>query len=138
MAGLVRFSVSLEKELSGKFDALIRKRKWQNRSEAFRKLIKQELIEEEWLKNEEVAGAIVLVYDHHRRDLLHKLTHLQHDFSKLILSTQHIHLDHHNCLEVIVVKGRPTDAQRLRDALKAIKGIKCGSLAAASTGERIP
>jgi len=138
MPNIRRFSVSLEKDLSGQFDLLIKQKKCNSRSEAFRKLIKQELIQEEWLKGRETAGAIVLVYDHHKRELLNKIMHIQHDYSGVILSTQHVHLDHHNCLEVIIIKGKPREVQGLRDKLKIIRGIKCSSLAMASTGKEIP
>ena len=138
MQGIARFGVSLDKDLSVRFDNLIRKRKWKNRSEAFRKLIKKELVQDEWLKDQQTAGAIVFVYDHHKRELLNKIMHLQHDYSKLILSTQHIHLDHYNCLEVVVIKGRPSQVNELQSRLNTLKGMKCISLAMASTGKEIP
>jgi CopG family nickel-responsive transcriptional regulator len=93
MAELFRFGVSLDKALLDKFDRYIRERNYSNRSEAFRDLIRQELIKKEWNEGDDVAGAITLIYDHHRRDLLNKITDLQHDFQKVIISTQHIHLD---------------------------------------------
>lgn len=134
---LSRFGVSLERGLLVKFDRLIRRRNYTNRSEAFRDLIRQELIKEEWQQDREVAGAITLVYDHHQRELLNKLTAIQHDFQKSIISTQHIHLDHNNCLEVIIIKGYPKEAQKLADTLKSVRGVKHGSLSMSSTGEQI-
>jgi CopG family nickel-responsive transcriptional regulator len=137
MAKLVRFGVSLDKDLLDKFDRLIKGRSYTNRSEAFRDLIRQELVKEQWEEGKEIAGAIVLIYDHHKRELSHKLTHIQHDFQKMIISTQHIHLDHNNCLEIIAVKGDSKRAQKLEDILRAVKGVKHVSLGMSTTGEEI-
>jgi CopG family nickel-responsive transcriptional regulator len=137
MSRIFRFGVSLEKELLDKFDRLIYKRDYTNRSKAFRDLIRQELIKQEWQENKEIAGAITLIYDHHKRELLNKLTSIQHDFQKLIISTQHIHLDHNNCLEIIVVKGNPKKAQKLANTLKSVKGIKHGTLSMSTIGKQI-
>ncbi len=137
MAGLFRFGVSLDKTLLDKFDHYIRERNYSNRSEAFRDLIRQELIKKEWNEGDDVAGAITLIYDHHRRDLLNKVTDLQHDFQKVIISTQHIHLDHDNCLEIVAVRGRPQEVTKLADMLKSIKGVKHGTLSMSSTGKDI-
>jgi len=137
MSKLFRFGVSLDKELLDKFDCLIRIKNYPNRSEAFRDLIRQELIKREWQEGKEVAGAITLIYDHHKRELLNKLTGIQHDFQKLIISAQHIHLDHNNCLEIIVVKGSPKQAQKLADTLKSVKGVKYGTLSMSTTGKGI-
>lgn len=137
MSELARFGVSLEKELLDKFDRLIKGRNYTNRSEAIRDLIRQELVREEWQAGKEVAGAITLVYDHHQRELVSKLTDVQHDFGKLIISTQHIHLDHHNCLEIVAVRGTPKEVQKLSDILKSIKGVKHETLSMSSTGKEI-
>jgi CopG family nickel-responsive transcriptional regulator len=137
MSVIFRFGVSLEKELLDKFDRLIRERKYTNRSEAFRDLIRQELVKKQWREDKEIAGAITLIYNHHKRELVNKLTEIQHNFQKVIISTQHIHLDHHNCLEIIAVKGSPKDAERLADTLKSIKGVKHGTLSMSSTGKGI-
>lgn len=137
MSGLFRFGVSLEKALLDKFDQLIRERNYTNRSEAFRDLIRQELVKKQWQKGKEIAGAITLIYDHHKRELVNKLTDIQHDYQKIIISTQHIHLDHNNCLEIIAVKGTPKEAQKLTDILKSVKGVKHGTLSMSSTGKGI-
>lgn len=137
MAGLSRFGVSLEKKLLDEFDTLIRRRSYSNRSEAFRDMIRQELVKEEWSEGGEVVGAITLVYDHHRRELVNKLTGIQHDFQGSIISTQHIHLDHDNCLELIAVKGRPVDIGKLSDTLRSVKGVKHGTLSMSSTGKKL-
>jgi CopG family nickel-responsive transcriptional regulator len=135
MSDLFRFGVSLDKALLDKFDRYIRERNYSNRSEAFRDLIRQELIKKEWLEGDDIAGAITLIYDHHRRDLLGKITDLQHEYQKVIISTQHIHLDHDNCLEIVAVRGQPREVTRLADMMKSIKGVKHCTLSMSSTGE---
>ncbi|MFH1507184.1 MAG: nickel-responsive transcriptional regulator NikR [Candidatus Omnitrophota bacterium] len=137
MSGLVRFGVSLDKELLIKFDSHLKKKNYSNRSEAFRDLIRQELITKEWLGGREVAGAITLIFNHHKRELVNKLTEIQHDFQGIIISTQHIHLDHNNCLEIIAINGSPKQAQRLADILKSVKGVKHGTLSMSTTGSSI-
>jgi CopG family nickel-responsive transcriptional regulator len=137
MSDLFRFGVSLDKALLDKYDRYIRQRNYSNRSEAFRDLIRQELIKKEWQEGDDVAGAITLIYDHHRKDLLNKITDLQHDFQKIIISTQHIHLDHDNCLEIVAVRGQSREVTKLADMLKSIKGVKHCTLSMSSTGEHI-
>ncbi|HZK12577.1 MAG TPA: nickel-responsive transcriptional regulator NikR [Atribacterota bacterium] len=137
MSGIVRFGVSLEKELLEKFDRLIKEKKYPNRSEAIRDLIRENLVKKEWIEGKEVAGAITLVFDHHKRELVNTLTDIQHDFYQLIISSQHIHLDHNNCLEIIVVRGKPTEARELADKLRAVKGVKYGALSIATTGKEL-
>jgi CopG family nickel-responsive transcriptional regulator len=137
MSDLFRFGVSLDKTLLDKFDRYIRERNYSNRSEAFRDLIRQELIKKEWQEGDDIAGAITLIYDHHRKDLLNKITDLQHDFQKIIISTQHIHLDHDNCLEIVAMRGHPREVTKLADMLKSIKGVKHCTLSMSSTGEHI-
>jgi len=137
MSGLVRFGVSLDSELLRKFDQLIREKNYSNRSEAFRDLIRQELVAKEWEAGGEVAGAITLIYDHHHRELLNKITDLQHDSQHVIISTQHVHLDHRNCLEIVAVRGKPEDVKRLAEMLRSIKGIKHCTLSMSSTGKDI-
>ena len=137
MSNLFRFGISLEKTLIEKFDRYIREKNYSNRSEAFRDLIRQELVKKEWVEGKEVAGAITLIYGHHRKELLNKITDLQHGFQKQIISTQHVHLDHDNCLEIIAVRGKPGDVQRLANTLRSIKGVKHGTLSMSSTGSGI-
>lgn len=134
MSNLTRFGVSIEKNLVSGFDALIQKRKCGNRSEAIRDLIRRELVEQEWADDKVVAGAITLIYDHHKRDLLNRLTAVQHDFQKLIIATQHIHLDHSNCLEMIAARGKAAEIKALADLLRSTKGVKHLALNAATTG----
>lgn len=137
MPKLVRFGVSLDDELLKKFDRYIKEKNYSNRSEAFRDLIRQELVKKEWDSDTEIAGAITLIYDHHHRELLNRITDLQHDHQKVIISTQHVHLDHANCLEIIAVRGRAEEVRKLAEMLKAFKGIKHGTLSMSSTGKHI-
>lgn len=137
MSGLTRFGVSLDQELLGKFDNLIKLRRYTNRSEAIRDLIRETLVKEEWKRGGDVAGAIVLVYDHHKRELVNTLMDIQHDYGDIIISTQHVHLDHNNCLEVIVVRGRTKKVQDLFKRLRACKGVKHGELNMATTGKGV-
>jgi CopG family transcriptional regulator, nickel-responsive regulator len=128
MPGLVRFSVSIEKPLSDRFDRHIRGKKYSNRSEAVRDMIRAELLREEWRAGGNVAGAVTMVYDHHKRDLVGRLTNLQHDYLDVIVSTQHIHIDHHHCLEIIAVRGAAAKIKDLADRLRASKGVLHGTL----------
>jgi CopG family nickel-responsive transcriptional regulator len=137
MSKVFRFGVSLDKDLLAKFDRLIESKNYSNRSEALRDLIRQELVEREWQKGDAVAGAVTIIYDHHKRDILNKITDMQHDFQKIIISTQHIHLDHKNCLEIIAVKGKPQEVKKLADTLRSIKGVKHGTLSMSTTGREI-
>jgi CopG family nickel-responsive transcriptional regulator len=125
----------LEKALLANFDNLIKRRKYTNRSEAIRDLIRQELLKKELEEDREVAGAITFMYDHHQRDLLNKIIDVQHDHQDIIQSSQHIHLDHHNCLEIVAVKGNYGKVSKLADTLKALKGVKHGSLSMSGTGK---
>jgi len=137
MSELYRFGVSLEKDLIKRFDELIEHKNYKNRSEALRDLIREDLVKESWEHDKEVAGAITLIYDHHKRELLNTITCIQHDFQTLIMATQHIHLDHNNCLEILAIKGNARDTQNLVHKLKSIKGIKHCTLSMASTGKDI-
>jgi len=99
--------------------------------------VRKALIDEEWQAGEEVVGVITLVYDHHQRQLQDKLTAIQHDHHDRIISSTHVHMDHHNCLEVIIVKGEAREIREMADQLKAAKGVKSGELTAASTGRKL-
>ena len=134
MSDIIRFGISLEKALLANFDNLIKRRKYTNRSEAIRDLIRQELLKKELEEDREIAGAITFIYDHHQRDLLNKIIDVQHDHQDIIQSSQHIHLDHHNCLEIVAVKGKPRMVSSLADTLKALKGVRHGSLSVSGTG----
>ncbi len=135
---LSRIGVAIDSGLLRKFDALIAKRGYTNRSEAFRDMIRDELVEEAWESPESrVIGTVTLVYDHHVRLLNEKLTSLQHDFHHHILSTMHVHLDHDNCLEVLVVKGKASAVRKIADALLSTKGVKHGRLTITSSGAEL-
>lgn len=138
MSGLVRFGVSIEEDLLAKFDGQIEQKGYTNRSEAIRDLIRERIVEEEWQTDEETVGTITIVYDHHTRDLTGQLTHLQHSFEGEIKSVLHIHLDHHNCLEVLVVQGRGRVLKSFADKLESVRGVKYGALSMATTGKAIP
>lgn len=123
-----RFGVSLEDSLLKELDAISRKRKLSNRSQAIRFLIRNNLVEDACEDDKEVSGAVVLIFDHHRRDLTNKSLNIQHDFTDIILAAQHIHLDHHNCLEIIALKGKASRLKKLSNKLIALKGVKHGKL----------
>jgi CopG family nickel-responsive transcriptional regulator len=129
MGELSRIGVAIDSDLLDRFDEHIAKRGYTNRSEAFRDMIREDLVEHASESPEaRVIGTVTLVYDHHVRMLSDRLTDLQHDAHHIILSTLHVHLDHDNCLEVIVVKGKSGEVRRVADALISTKGVKLGRL----------
>ena len=134
---LRRFSVSLDEELLQQFDRYIRERGYVNRSEALRDLIRKEFISEEWEQDGDVAGVVTLVYNHHQPQLQEKITEIQHDYYTLITSTTHVHMDHHNCLEVIIVKGKASRIREMAEKVIAMRGVKNGNLTMTSTGHHL-
>jgi len=135
MGELSRIGVAIDSELLEKFDQLIAKRGYTNRSEAFRDLIRDELVQKVWeSRDSSVVGTVTLVYDHHVRLLNEKLTDLQHEHHRAILSTLHVHLDHDHCLEVLVVRGKVSIVEKIADSLISTKGVKHGRLTITSTG----
>jgi len=135
MSELSRIGVAIDADLLERFDQLIARRGYTNRSEAFRDLIRDALVEEAWETPESrVVGTVTIVYDHHVRLLSEKLTDLQHEFYHHILSTLHVHLDHDNCLEVLVVRGRAAEVRKIADALISTKGVKHGRLTITTSG----
>lgn len=138
MGELSRIGVAIDSELLEKFDRLIAQRGYTNRSEAFRDLIRDELVEKAWESPESnVVGTVTLVYDHHVRLLNEKLTDLQHEYHRAILSTLHVHLDHDHCLEVLVVRGKAAELQRIAGALLSTKGVKHGRLTITTSGAEL-
>ena len=136
MAGVVRFGISADERLLERFDGLIAEKGYVNRSEAVRDLIRNALVEEVWSVGEEQAvGTVTLVYDHHSTDLADKLTEHQHSHHEEIVSTLHIHLDAHHCLEVVVLRGQAREINRLASELIGTKGVKHGKFVATSTGD---
>jgi len=133
MSDIIRFGVSLDKELLLRFDEHIKEHQYNNRSEALRDLIRKELLAREWADDQQVAGAITFLYNHHNRDLLSRITDIQHDYQEVIISTQHIHLDHDHCLEIIAVNGRAKEIKTLASMISAVKGVQYGSINMAST-----
>ena len=138
MSGLSRIGVAIDSDLLDKFDTLIAQRGYTNRSEAFRDLIRDELVEKTWeAEDSQVVGTVTLVYDHHVRMLSEKLTSIQHDHHHSILSTLHVHLDHDNCLEVLVVRGRSADVRKVAGTLLSTKGVKHGRLTITTSGAEL-
>ncbi len=137
MTKLTRFGVSLDQKLLQMFDRHIQRRRYTNRSEALRDLIRDNLVGEEWDEDKETIGTVTFVYDHHVHDLTRKLTDIQHDCQGQILSGMHVHLDHYHCLEVLVVKGRGSDIRKLADALISVKGVKHGKLTKTTSGKAL-
>ena len=138
MSNLTRIGVAIDADLLDKFDELIEQRGYSNRSEAFRDLIRNELVEESWKSPEsEVVGSVTLVYNHHVRQLNDKLLDLQHDHHDAILSTLHVHLDHENCLEVLLIKGKSAAVNQIANALISTKGVKHGRLTLSSSGRNL-
>jgi len=134
---LVRFGVSLPEQLIDRFDEYIAGKNYPSRSEAIRDLIRKTLIEEEIRGDEIVIGVLHLLYDHHKRELSEKLTEAQHDHYHLVISSTHVHLDHDNCLEVIMCKGKASAIRSLADTMIAIKGVKHGQLFLTSQGSNL-
>jgi CopG family transcriptional regulator, nickel-responsive regulator len=131
-----RFSVSLPQQLLADFDGALLQKGYHNRSLAIADIVRAWLIEQRRENSEqEIAGAITLVYDHHKRHLQDNLTDIQHDHHHLILATMHVHMDHHNCLEIIAVRGKAGEVQTIADALIGAKGVKHGKLIITSTGQ---
>ncbi|MCF7826961.1 MAG: nickel-responsive transcriptional regulator NikR [Candidatus Marinimicrobia bacterium] len=137
MTKLQRFGVSVETDLLDKFDEFIRERNYQNRSEALRDLMREALVREQWKEDETIAGAIAFVYDHHHGHLVSHLMDVQHDYFQIIISSQHIHLDHDNCMEIIVAKGPANQIGNLYDAIRSMKGVKHIDLLRSTTGQTL-
>jgi CopG family transcriptional regulator, nickel-responsive regulator len=123
-----RFGVSLEEDLLKALDGFVKENNYPNRSQAIRILIEKNLVEKKWQCNNVVAGAIVMLYDHHKKDIGSKSNDIQHHYFDVILSSQHFHLNHDNCLEIVAVKGEANRLTELSDKLIGIKGIKHGKL----------
>jgi len=129
MEKITRFGVSIEPDLLKKFDKIIMKKGYKNRSEAIRDIIRENLIAKKTEDpNSEAIGTLTMIYDHHAGNLTNRLLDLQHHHHKEILTTTHIHVDHDNCLEVLVLKGKTRNIQKLADNIKSLKGIKHGEL----------
>ena len=138
MSGLMRFGVSIDSQLIKKFDALVARKGNATRSEAIRDMIRDSLVEQEWeAEDRETVGTITIVYNHHTRELEHALTDMQHKSFHQVVSTLHVHLDAHNCLEVLVVKGMSREIRKIADRLIGTRGVKHGKLTTTTTGKEL-
>lgn len=135
-----RISVSLEPELLAQFDRLIAEKRYENRSEAIRDLIRDALVQREWSESkarEERVAVAVLVYDHDSSSLAQKLAHIQHENHRAVVSALHVHMDEHNCLEVLVLRGGAREIVAMGDGLVSTKGVKYGKVVPATTGQTL-
>ena len=136
---VARFSISLPGELAKQLDHISHEKNYDNRSLAIGNMIRAHLVEHrQRLGDEEIAGTITLLYDHHQQHVQTALTDIQHDHHKVIIATLHVHLDHHNCMEVLAVRGKAAPIKRIADELIAAKGVKHGKLTVTSTGKDLP
>lgn len=133
---LSRFSVSIPSDVVRRFDQVSKARGYGNRSQALADLLRRELVDHQsHADRHEIAGTVTLVYDHHKRNLQAHLTDIQHDHPGLIIAVLHVHLDHHNCMEVLAVRGRAKAVRALADALGTVKGVKHSKLSVTTTGK---
>jgi CopG family nickel-responsive transcriptional regulator len=130
---LVRFGVGIEEDILKALDAFVIENSLPNRSQAIRHLVEKNIVEKKWLCNQVVAGAVIMLYDHHKGDVTNKSNDIQHQYFDVILSSQHFHLSHDNCLEIIAVKGTANRLTELSDKLIGIKGIIHGKLVMSRT-----
>jgi CopG family nickel-responsive transcriptional regulator len=137
MAELIRTGVSIEQDLLDKFDELIVKRGYGNRSEALRDLIREALVAEEVNSNKSVVATLSMIYDHHRPELSSKLTEAQHHHHHNVLAATHVHLDEKNCFEVVIMKGPAGEVKHMADHMLSLKGVKHGKLVMTTTGKDI-
>jgi len=137
--GVSRFSVSVNRQLLESLDAMCHEKGYTNRSLAIADMIRAHLVEHHQQRgNQEIAGTITLLYDHHKRHLPALLTDIQHDHEDIIISTVHVHLDHDNCMEVLLVRGKAAKIKAIADQLIAAKGVKHGKLTVTTTGKDLP
>lgn len=132
---ITRFGISMSSELLSKFDNLIESKGYTNRSEAIRDLIRDYLVEQEWQEDQETIGAVTIVYNHHVRELTESLTAIQHNYYNFIISSMHIHIDEHNCLETTIIRGRGSKVKEIADKLISVRGVKHGKLTMTTTGK---
>lgn len=133
MDNIVRFSVSIESDLLDAFDSYCKENHFATRSEAIRQIFRETLTAEAWESDEhETVATLTIVYDHHRANLADSLLHLQHEHTELVVATTHVHLDHDNCLEVIILRGQAGKLRKIGSQLKGLKGIRQGQLVLAN------
>jgi CopG family nickel-responsive transcriptional regulator len=138
MAQLVRTGISLESDLLARFDRVIHKKGYKNRSEAIRDLVRDYAVAEDVEENRPVVGTLTMVYDHHRPKLSEKLIEAQHYAEGMVLAATHVHLDHHNCLEVIIMRGHSSDVRGIADHILSLRGVKHGKLVLTTRGKGLP
>ena len=136
MGDLVRTGLSLERELLERFDTAINRKGYHNRSEAIRDLIREHLVEGAAEENKVIVGTLTMVYDHHQPNLSAKLIEAQHAAASKVLAATHVHLDHHHCLEVVILKGRSAEVRGLADRILSLRGVKHGQLTVTTSGNR--
>lgn len=137
MSQLTRTGLSLDRELLARFDLAIAKNRYSNRSEAVRDLIRDYLVSQEVDSNRVVVGTLTIVYDHHQPNLTEKLVEAQHRAGGKVMAATHVHLDHHNCLEVVIMKGRTGELNDLANSILSLRGVKHGELVVTSTGKNL-
>lgn len=134
----IRFGISLPEKMLKKFDTDIKNRGYANRSEAIRDLIRNRLVKTEWERDDhETAAAVVLVYDHHKADISESLIQQQHAHHDNIIATMHSHLDHDNCMEVIMLRGKASQIEKLSNQLVSTKNVKLGRYVPATLGDKL-
>lgn len=138
MSGVTRFGVSLEQDLLLAFDEICHERGYESRSEAIRDLIRATLADERWAKGGASCGALTLIYDHHKHDLARRIMNIQHEAHDLVVATLHVHLDHENCLETLVLKGEAARVESVARNLVSCRGVKYGIFNPAPTGKDLP
>jgi CopG family nickel-responsive transcriptional regulator len=136
---LERIGISLERTLLEQFDRLIEGKGYVNRSEAIRDLIREQLVQREWSESggREKVAVVAIVYDHESSSLAQKLTHIQHENHRAVVSALHVHMDAHNCLEVLVLRGRADEIVAMAEGLVSTRGVKYGKVLPATTGEEL-
>ena len=127
-SSLIRTGISLDQELLERFDKIVQQKGYGSRSEALRDLVRDHFVEDDIASNKIVVATLTLVYDHHQPKLAEQLIQAQHDYNGQVLASTHVHLDHHNCLEVIILKGCGEDARKFADKLLSLRGVKHGKL----------
>ena len=137
MSKITRISISIEEDVIEHFDELIQNQGFPTRSEAIKHLIRSALVQQQWQEGAVIAGVITLIYDHHKSQLTQRIVEAQHDFGDLVICSQHAHLDHHNCMENIIVRGEVEQIHQLHRALSAIKGMKHTVLSMTTTGHGV-
>ncbi len=133
----IRFSVSLPRPFLEELDRRVVGRGYASRSELVRDLIRERMVEETWERgDEEVAGVLTIVYDHHQRELTQHILDIQHRQYVHVVATTHVHMDHHNCLETIIIRGRPNEIERLSREIGGLRGVRFSKLTRAARVER--